>query len=199
VSSEEHNEEQEAVGQDPTAEAGSVEAEQVAESQEESVAAAEVEQDLEQLQDPAVEAQAMRELAQRTQADFENFRKRARQAEQQAGERGIAKLAGELVGALDNFEHALAATAERSDAEQFADVARGFELIRDELVAGFSRVGIEVDRPAEGDKFDPQVHEAIAHVPAPDTEPGTIVGVHQAGYRIGSTVIRPARVAVAGA
>jgi molecular chaperone GrpE len=63
------------------------------EEQAEEQAAEEVEQDLEELQDPAVEAAQMRELAQRTQADFENFRKRARQNEQLAGDRGVAKLA----------------------------------------------------------------------------------------------------------
>ena len=114
-----------------------------------------------------------------------------------AGERGVARLAGELVASLDNFDHALAALAERGDDEAVAEVARGFSLIRDELVAGLSRCGVESDRP-QGERFDPQFHEAIAHVPAEGAEPGTVVEVHQPGYRIGSTVIRAARVSVAG-
>jgi len=165
----------------------------------EAAAADDVEQDLEALQDPLVEAAAMRDLAQRTQADFENFRKRARQNEAMAAERGAARLAGELVAALDNFELALAASAAASDSDPSAEATvRGFSLIRDELLAGLGRAGVEIDRPTEGEKFDPQVHEAIAHVPAEGAEAGSIVAVHQAGYRLGSTVIRPARVAVAG-
>jgi molecular chaperone GrpE len=116
-----------------------------------------------------------------------------------AAERGAARLAGELVAALDNFELALAASAAASDSDPSAEATvRGFSLIRDELLAGLGRAGVEIDRPTEGEKFDPQVHEAIAHVPAEGAEAGSIVAVHQAGYRLGSTVIRPARVAVAG-
>ncbi len=164
----------------------------------EEQAAGEVEHDLEELQDPAVEAAQMRELAQRTQADFENFRKRARQNEQLAGERGVAKLARELIGALDNFDHALAALAERPEGDSIHEVARGFGLIRDELVAGLARCGVDLDRPAEGERFDPQFHEAIAHVPSEEVEAGAILAVHQPGYRLGDVVIRAARVSVAG-
>lgn len=170
-----------------------------AEGSAEDDAAEDVERDLEQLQDPAAEAASMRELAQRTQADFENFRKRARQNEAQAGERGMARLAGELLAALDNFELALAAAGSTDQDPATEATVRGFSLIRDELLAGLGRAGIEIDRPAEGERFDPQVHEAIAHVPSADgVEAGSIVAVHQAGYRIGATVIRPARVAVSG-
>ena len=165
----------------------------------EEIAAEEVEQDLDQLQDPAAEAAAMRELAQRTQADFENFRKRARQNEQAAGDRATARLARELIGALDNFEHALAATAQRPDGDAVAEVARGFALIRDELIAGLGRCGVELDSPEPGVAFDPKVHEAIAHVPVEGAEPGTVVEVHQRGYLLGDTVIRAARVTVAAA
>jgi len=165
----------------------------------EAEAAEDVERDLEQLQDPAAEAAAMRDLAQRTQADFENFRKRARQNEAQASERGIARLAGELLSALDNFELALAAADAAEQDPATEATVRGFSLIRDELLAGLGRAGIEIDRPAEGDRFDPQIHEAIAHIPAAEgVEPGSIASVHQVGYRIGATVIRPARVAVSG-
>lgn len=163
----------------------------------EAEAASEVEEDLEALKSPEAKADEYLELAQRTQADFDNYRRRARQDVEAAGERGVARLAGELLGALDNFDHALAAVDERPDSEGLADVARGFGLIRDELLAGLSRCGVEAERP-DGERFDPQFHEAIAHVPAEGAEPGTIVAVHQPGYRIGSTVIRAARVSVAG-
>ena len=160
-------------------------------------AAEDVEQDLEAMQSPEARADEYLALAQRTQADFDNYRKRARQEVEVAGERGVARLAAELLGALDNFEHALAAVAERPEGDGVAEVARGFGLIRDELVAGLARCGVEADRP-HGERFDPQFHEAIAHVPAEASEAGTVVEVHQPGYRIGSTVIRAARVSVAG-
>lgn len=191
--------EEQAGGEPATPDAHEAEAPDVdsPELADEEAAAGEVEEDLEAMQSPEAKADEYLALAQRTQADFDNYRKRARQDVESAGERGVARLAGELLGALDNFDHALAAIAERPDSDGLAEVARGFALIRDELVAGLGRCGVESDRP-DGEQFDPQFHEAIAHVPAEGADAGTIVAVHQPGYRIGATVIRAARVSVAG-
>jgi molecular chaperone GrpE len=130
------------------------------------------------------------ELAQRTRADFENYRRRAQKDMTAAETRGVAKLARELFGALDNLDRALAAT-DGADAQTID----GFRLVRDELLAGLARVGIEQYSP-QGETFDPNEHEAMAQ--APGGEPGTVLEVYQPGFRHEGSVLRPARVVVAG-
>jgi molecular chaperone GrpE len=139
---------------------------------------------------PADEAAKYLELAKRTQADFENYRKRMARENAQASERGAAKLAKELLPALDHLELALKA------AEGHDDVIKGFAMVRDELTAALGRVGIQPFSPA-GEVFDPSEHEAMAQQPAEDAESGTVLEVYQQGYRLNGAVLRPARVVVA--
>jgi molecular chaperone GrpE len=136
------------------------------------------------------EAQRYLELAKRTQADFENYRKRMARENAAAKDRGVAKVANELLPALDHLEHALKA------ASGHEDVVKGFALVRDEIVAALGRVGIEAFSP-DGEAFDPNEHEAMAAQPSDGVEPGTVVEVYQQGYRLGGAVLRPARVVVA--
>jgi molecular chaperone GrpE len=136
------------------------------------------------------------ELAQRTKADFENYRKRAAREAAAAQERGVAKLARELLPAVDNLDRALAAV--QGDADNgAATLFSGIKLVHADVIAALARVGIERFSP-EGESFDPQRHEAIAQRPVEGVEPGTIVEVYQRGYALGDFVIRPARVVVAG-
>ena len=129
-------------------------------------------------------------LAQRTQADFENYRRRMATENARAGDRGVAKLASELLPALDHFDLAVKA------AEGHADVVKGFAIIRDEIVGALARVGIQPFSPA-GETFDPNEHEAMVSQPAEGAESGTVLEVYQSGYRINGSVLRPARVVVA--
>ena len=129
-------------------------------------------------------------LAQRTQADFENYRKRMARENAAAQDRGIAKLAKELLPALDHLDHALKA------AEGHEDVVKGFALVRDEIVAALARAGIEPFSP-DGQPFDPNEHEAMTTQPSEDAPPGTVIEVYQQGYRLNGAVLRPARVVVA--
>jgi molecular chaperone GrpE len=133
------------------------------------------------------------DLAQRTQADFENYKKRAVRDAAAAQTRGVIKLTRELLPAIDNLDRALAAAS----AAEAGELTSGIKLVHDELVAALGRAGIEPFSP-EGEQFDPQHHEAVAQQPVPGAEPGTIVEVYQRGYRLGDAVIRPARVSVAG-
>jgi molecular chaperone GrpE len=131
-------------------------------------------------------------LAQRTQADFENFRKRAAREAAAAADRGMAKLAKELLPALDHLELALRAAEEHGGGE----FAKGIRQIQDELVGALGRVGIQPYSP-QGEPFDPSEHEAMASQPVEGAESGTVTEVYQQGYRINGTVLRPARVVVA--
>jgi molecular chaperone GrpE len=136
------------------------------------------------------EAAKYLELAKRTQADFENYRKRMARENAAASERGAAKLAKELLPALDHLELALKA------AEGHQEVIKGFALVRDELLAALAKSGIQAFSPA-GEPFDPNEHEAMAQQPSEDAESGTVLEVYQQGFRINGQILRPARVIVA--
>jgi len=154
-----------------------------------------VQQDLDELQAKAAERDEFLALAQRTQADFENFRKRAAREQGLAEHRGVARVVRELLPALDNLDRALAAAEGRPDGAEH-HLAEGFRLVQAEIMAAMSRVGVEGYSP-KGEVFDPNVHEAMAQQPVEGAESGTVVEVYQQGYRFDGEVIRPARVIVA--
>jgi molecular chaperone GrpE len=129
-------------------------------------------------------------LAQRIQADFENYRKRAAREAAAAGERAKSGLVRELLPIVDNLERALASAEE---GEQH--LAEGVRLVHSELIAVLERNGIEQFDPA-GDKFDPTEHEALSV--RTDGEPGLVLDVVEKGYRANGSVLRPARVVVSG-
>jgi molecular chaperone GrpE len=129
-------------------------------------------------------------LAQRVQADFENYRKRVVRETAAAGERARSGLVRELLPVVDNLERALASAEE---GEQH--LAEGVRLVHSELIAVLERNGVEQFNPT-GDKFDPAEHEALS-VKA-EGEPGVVLEVVERGYRSNGTVLRPARVVVSG-
>jgi molecular chaperone GrpE len=162
-----------------------------------------VARDLEELTAKAEKADEYLELAQRTKADFENYRKRAARESAAAQERGVTKLAKELLPAVDNLDRALAA-ARSVVPDEGAPIGNGndslvsgIKLVHAEVLAALARVGVERFSP-EGERFDPERHEAVAQQPIEGAEAGTVVEVYQCGYRLGDSVIRPARVVVAG-
>ena len=139
-------------------------------------------------------------LAQRTQADFENYRKRTAREAVAAQERGAAKLALALLPAIDNLDRALADADEvvASDGGNGAEsLVAGLKHVHADLISALGNVGIERYSP-EGEPFDPQFHEAVAQQPVEGAQPGVVVEVFQRGYRMGENVVRPARVVVAG-
>jgi molecular chaperone GrpE len=152
--------------------------------------------DLDALQAKAAKADEYLGLAQRTQADFENYRKRSARESAAATQRGAMKLAKELLPAVDNLERALEHAPEASDDSELAFVA-GIKHVHSDLIAALQRAGIERYSP-EGEPFDPTLHEAVAQQPIDGFAPGTVVEVFQRGYRSGENVVRPARVVVAG-
>lgn len=171
-------------------EAVEAEQRQPAGEDEESSPVEALEHDIDELVAKARERDEYLSLAQRTQADFENFRKRAAKEQSAAEGRGMARLARELLPALDHL--ALALEADASGDEFVA----GVRLVNTELQAALERLGIEVYSP-EGERFDPNVHEAMARQAVEGAESGTIVEVYQPGYRMNGMVLRPARVVVA--
>jgi molecular chaperone GrpE len=155
-----------------------------------------VEGDLDELVKTAAQRDQYLALAQRTQADFENYRKRVARDAAAAQERGVSGLAKELLPALDNLDRALAEVGEGDGQED--PLLAGVRLVRSELAGALARAGIESFSPL-GEQFDPSLHEAVATAEQPEdgAPSGTVVEVYQSGYRLRESVIRPARVVVA--
>ena len=154
----------------------------------------EPELDVAALRERAGKADEYLALAQRTKADFENYRKRMTRDVNAAEARGMGRLARELLPALDNLERAVAALEAADEAHHMTD---GIRLVMSDLAAALGRTGIQ-GYAAKGERFDPVCHEAVAQHPVEGTEPGTIVEVLQAGYRLNDSILRPARVIVSG-
>jgi len=153
--------------------------------------AAAVEADLDELRAKAAQRDEYLAIAQRTQADFENYRKRMTREVGLAERRGVTRLAKELLPALDNLDRAIAAAPAGQDS-----VTEGFRLVHAELTAALARLGIEGYVP-NGELFDPNEHEAMAQHPVEGAASGTVIEVYQPGYRLNDTILRPARVVVA--
>jgi molecular chaperone GrpE len=151
-----------------------------------------VEQDLDALlADTQRERDEYLELAKRTQADFENYRKRMNAEVQAAAVRGKAEVVREVIEAVDNLERALEAASQDTD-----DLAGGVVMVLNGLRETLARNGVEAVDP-KGEKFDPQLHEALSTQPGGGAESGTVVEVIQKGYLVGEQLVRPARVVVA--
>lgn len=124
----------------------------------------------------------------RLTAEYANYRKRTEENAELEKQRAAARVITPLLAILDDFERA----AKHGDLPEGSAVAAIAQKLQDTL----SRQGLE-KFGAVGEEFDPQIHEAIAQVPAPGAEPNTVLDVVEYGYRLGAVELRPAKVAVA--
>jgi molecular chaperone GrpE len=135
----------------------------------------------------------------RTLAEMENLRRRTEREVADSRTYGIASFARDLLGVADNLRRALEAIGpEARDALPPAAAAffEGVELTERELLKVLEKHGVRRFDPL-GEKFDPNVHQAMFEVPDPTKPAGTVVQVVQAGFMIGDRVLRPALVGVA--
>lgn len=158
----------------------------------EDSAADQVERDLDELGAAKRERDEYLELAQRTRADFENYRKRVAKETSDALARGKAELAREVLPVIDNLERALESG---SDPGAHEALVKGVGLVLDELRGKLGGAGVESFDPT-GEKFDPQLHDALSAQPAEGTEAGIVLETMQKGYRLNGQVLRPAKVVV---
>jgi molecular chaperone GrpE len=135
------------------------------------------------------------ELAQRTKADFENFRKRITAEVQASSARGKGELLREVVPVLDDLERAIQAAGLDPEGDSEDGLSHGVLLVFRSLRDSLTRNGVEAVDPT-GERFDPTSHEALSTVAADGVESGVVVEVLQKGYRLGEQLIRPARVVV---
>jgi molecular chaperone GrpE len=145
------------------------------------------------LGDPVATLEAERDaylaLAQRVQADFENYRKRAVRDQERLVAHAHERLVRELLPILDDLERALGAAEQHQEAK----VIEGVKLVEQSLRSALAKEGL-VEISTDG-PFDPHVHEALLTQPS-DAEAGTVLEVVQRGYRVGDRVVRPAMVIV---
>jgi molecular chaperone GrpE len=130
-------------------------------------------------------------LAQRVQADFDNYRKRAIRDQERLVAHAHERLVRELLPVLDDLERALEAAEQHEEVK----LVEGVKLVEKALRSALAKEGlveIETDRG-----FDPHVHEALLTRPGDGADPGSVLDVVQRGYRLGDRVVRPARVIVA--
>jgi molecular chaperone GrpE len=154
---------------------------------------ADLREDLEQLRVRARERDQLLDLLRRTRADFENFQKRARREREEVRRYQHGPLALDLLPVLDDLERATAAAERAGDT---GPLAQGVELVRTMFLDVLRRHGITpVD--ALGQKFDPNLHHALAAKAAPGQPANTVVEVVKEGYRIHERLLRPAEVIVA--
>ncbi len=166
-------------------------------------AEASVEQDLNSLVEQArSERDEYLDLAQRTKADFDNYRKRMAAEAAAARSKGQLEVAASLIETVDNLERVLAAenvdleTAKAGSLPEGSPVSlQGVIVVYRDLLGTLKKAGVEGYDPS-GETFDPLFHEALQAVPAEGVEPGVVLEMMQRGYRSGETVIRPARVVV---
>jgi molecular chaperone GrpE len=132
-----------------------------------------------------------RDLALRSQADFENYKKRTAREKEDAVKYANSSLLQRLVSILDNFELGLAAA--KTEGKQ-SPIYSGMALVQKQLNDLLEENGLQAIE-AEGKKFDPNLHEAIAHEPGEAPE-GTVIRQARRGYRFKDRLLRPARVVV---
>ena len=132
----------------------------------------------------------------RTAAEFDNYRKRTDRERRELSQAITGDVVRDILPAIDDLERALAATKSTAHGrDQVEALRRGVELVHRQLLEVLRKRGVE---PFEviGHDFDPEWHEAVAVEVRTDLKEGTIVRVHQQGYVLGESVMRPARVTV---
>jgi molecular chaperone GrpE len=134
-------------------------------------------------------------LLKQTQADFENYQKRAARDRESERKHSIAPLARDLLPALDNLQRAMDAARQVGES---GPLVQGVAATQVQIVQILGRYGI-TPIEAQDQPFDPNRHEAVMQKPSADHPPGTVVQVLQGGFMIHDRVLRPASVVVSAA
>jgi molecular chaperone GrpE len=146
--------------------------------------------------DPTAGLQAdldrFRDLALRSQADFDNFKKRAAREKEEAIKYANGSLLERLIAIVDNFE--LGLSAAKAEGEQ-SPIYSGMNMVLKQLTDFLADNGLQpID--AEGQKFDPNLHEAIAHEASESVPEGVVLRQMRRGYRLKDRLLRPSSVVV---
>lgn len=151
--------------------------------------------DDDQVRELAAERDELKDKFMRALADAENARKRSERDRREAEQYGGSKLARDLLPVFDNMKRAVLAVPDESR-EAHKAMIEGVELTMRELLNVFKKHGIQPVSPEVGDRFDPQMHEAMFEAPLPGTKAGEIIQVEADGFMLHDRLLRPARVGV---
>jgi molecular chaperone GrpE len=146
----------------------------------------------------AKEAADLKDRLLRTLAEMENMRRRTDREVADARTYGVTNFARDILAVADNMERALKALDDEIRGKADAGVKAlldGVELTERELIKVMEKHGIRKIEP-QGQKFDPNLHQAMLEIPDASVPSGTVVQIMQPGYTIGERVLRPAMVAV---
>lgn len=128
----------------------------------------------------------------RAKADYDNLRRRTNDEKVAARKYRAQELVENILPVIDNFERALDAS---EDNEETKALKQGMEMVYRQLVDALQKEGVE-EIQADGEGFDPNVHQAVMQVESNEHDPNTVVEVLQKGYMLNGRVIRPAMVKV---
>lgn len=138
------------------------------------------------------QAEESQERYLRTQADFDNFRRRSRAEKEDFAKYASSKLVEQLLPILDNFERAVAAS---KDSRDFDSLLKGIDMIQRQLGQTLEQEGLKA-MEAVGEAFNPEFHQAVMQVESDEHEEGIVVEELQKGYVFKDKVLRPAMVKV---
>lgn len=145
--------------------------------------------------DMEVERDEFRDKFMRALAETENMRKRSERDRREAENYGGSKLARDMLPVYDNLRRALQ-SVEETQKDVNKALLDGIELTMRELISVFKKHGIDPITPEVGDKFDPQIHQAMFEAPVPGTKAGEIIQVASEGFLLHDRLLRPAQVGV---
>lgn len=145
------------------------------------------------------QVQEFQEQMLRSQAEMQNVRRRAEIDVEKAHKFALEKFVKELLPVADSLEKAVESTEGHDESgELVASIREGVDMTLSLFMSSLKKFNVEQINPV-GEPFDPQHHEAMSMVPAPDAEPNSVVAVVQKGYLLNGRVVRPAMVVVAKA
>ena len=153
--------------------------------------------DLAPLDAVIAERDEWRDKALRLAAEVENIKRRTEREANDARAYAIQRFATGLLGVADNLQRALQAAPQGSEDAGVTGLITGLEMTEKSLLQAFEANGLTRVAPAPGDRFDPNVHQAVTEQPSADVPPGAVLQTFQPGYVLYGRTVRPARVIVA--
>ena len=150
----------------------------------------------EQIEALQAEVSALKDQALRALADAENTKRRTEREANNARAYAIEKFARDLISAADNLASAVQHAPKDNDDAQVKTLIQGIEMTEKALQTAFERNGLKRVAPQKGEKFDPNLHQAMMEQEDPSVAPGSVTMLAQPGYELLGRLVRPAMVAV---
>jgi molecular chaperone GrpE len=139
----------------------------------------------------------LKDQALRFAAEAENTRRRAEREMNDARAYAIQRFARDLLGVPDNLSRALKAVPGEASDPVLKSLVQGLEMTERELLTAFERNGLKRVEPQAGDRFDPNLHQAMMEQPTSDVPPGSVIQTFQPGWELFGRIVRPAMVVTA--